>query len=240
MPQPQQQDRVTLLANALVDTHVSVVWNAARDLARLGSLATAALPALETTLKSHDPTSRLWARFAIVKITGDLEPHLDVFLKALGDKKVVFPGMASAAIAGLGASASRAVPLLIEELKESNPEYRWSAAGALANIGPAAQAASGMLIQTLNDPDEKVRWYSAWALGMIGVREGIRPLIDALDDIDDDVRAYAIRSIGMLGGQEALAALPKLENLLEDDNPNIGALAQEAIGRIVVADGAAQ
>ena len=135
------KDRVTLLTRALTDPHVSVVWNATRDLARIGPDAKSALPALTEILRGYDPTSRLWARYAIAKITGETTKHLPVFIEALADKKGIFPGMASAALAGFGKEARTAVPLLIAELTESNAEYRWSAAGALANIGPDAGTA---------------------------------------------------------------------------------------------------
>jgi len=227
-------NRVSLLINALQDPHVSVVWNATRDLARLGPAASDALPALQQALKSHDPTSRLWARFAIAKITEDEPTHLPEFVKALGNKKGIFPGMASAALAGFGRNATAAVPLLIAELREDNAEYRWSAAGALANIGPEAFEAVPELTRLLADPDEKVRWYSAWALGEIGsaAEPAILALVGLLDDIDDDVRGYAARSIANIGGKAAKAALPRLKEMAHDDNPNLRSAAEDAIARI--------
>ncbi len=173
MTQSDVELRVQILIEALEDPHVSVVWNATRELAKLGPFAAEALPALAVALKSHDPTSRLWARFAIAKITGDETSHLPEFIKALGNKKGLFPGMASAALAGFGPKARDAVALLIQELNEDNAEYRWSAAGALANIGPDAAVAVPALMQTLGDSDEKVRWYAAWALGEIGIASAL-------------------------------------------------------------------
>jgi HEAT repeat protein len=232
--QDEKQNRIAVLITALEDPHVSVVWNATRDLAKLGPAASSALPALRIALKSHDPTSRLWARFAIAKITGDEASHLTEFIKALNNKKGIFPGMASAALAGFGRNARAAVPLLIAELAEENAEYRWSAAGALANIGPEAAEAVPTLIQTLEDQDEKVRWYAAWALGEIGsaAEPAVSALIGLLDDIDDDVRGYAARSIAKIGGTNCARALPRLEAMAHDENPNLRSAAQEAITRI--------
>src|SRR5436309_3373560 len=99
-------DRLQVLIEALSDSHVSVVWNASRELARLGPRANAALPALAAGLKSYDPTSRLWARYAIARITGHLQKHLPELIDALSQKRSVFPGMASAAIAGFGPAAA--------------------------------------------------------------------------------------------------------------------------------------
>lgn len=234
MTEAEVESRVQLLIRALEDPHVSVVWNATRDLAKIGRAAAAALPGLTVVLAGHDPTSRLWARFAIAKITGDEEAHMPEFIKALGNKKTLFPGMASAALAGFGRTASEAVPLLIAELDEANAEYRWSAAGALANIGEEAAEAVPALANTLNDPDEKVRWYAAWALGQIGsaAERAIPSLLPLLDDIDDDVRGYAARSIANIGGKQAAIALPLLEALTLDENPNVRLAAEESCRKI--------
>ena len=224
--------RLQVLIEALDDTHVAVVWNASRDLARLGTAAAAALPALSRAAMGHDPTSRLWARFAIAKITGDTEKYLPQLIADLKNKKLLFPGMVSAALAGFGSAAVSAVPLLIDELSEANPEYRWSAAGALANIGLGASEAVPALIRVLNDADEKVRWYAAWALGEINDRRAVAPLIELLEDVDDDVRGYAARSIARIGGDDARAAIPGLESMLVDPNPNIAQTAAECIQKI--------
>lgn len=225
-------ERVKLLARALSDPHVSVVWNAARDLARLQTEAKAALPALAAVLQHTDATSRLWARYAIVKITGALEPHLPQFISALEDRTGIFPGMASSAIAGLGPDAAEAIPALIRELEQPNSEYRWSAAGALARMGPLALAAAPGLITALQDPDEKVRWYSAWALGEIGSKDAISGLCLALEDVDDDVRGHSALAIGKIGGREAVDALPRILGLCSDDNPSVAEAANNAIAMI--------
>ena len=60
--------RVKMLSLALTDDQVSVRWNAAKDLAKLGPAAFEALPALDAALASEDSTTALWARHAIAKI----------------------------------------------------------------------------------------------------------------------------------------------------------------------------
>lgn len=224
MPEADRSDpsddpeRVRTLILALKDDQVSVCWNAARALAKMGAVAKSALPVLSEALRSHDATTALWARFAIAKITGETAKHLPVFIKALGDRRV-FPGMASFALSELGALAAPAVPGLIGQLSDPNPENRWSAAGALASIGRAAKDAVPALIQALRDSDEKVRWYCAWALSGIGpdARDAIPALIAALEDFDDDVRGYAARALGRIG-PDAAAAAPILERLTDDEN----------------------
>jgi HEAT repeat protein len=223
--------RVEILIRALKDSQVSVCWNAARDLARLGPDAAAALPALAETLRLADATSVLWARYAIAKITGNLPKHLPVFIEALTDWRV-FPGMAAAAIAGFGAEAKEAVPALIAALSDPHPDNRWSAVGALANIGQEAREAVPALITALDDADEKMRWYAAWALSEIGpdARSAVPALMTALDDSDEDVRGYAARALGRIQ-PEGRAAIPQLQTLLTEAN---GAIREEVAAALAL------
>ena len=228
-PQPTRMD--TLIA-ALHDPQVSVGWNAARELAKLGQLAAAARPALVEAMKGSDATTALWARFAIAKITGDTARHLPTLIEALSDKRV-WPGMAAAALSGLGTEARDAVPELIPQLSSDRGDDRWSAAWALGSIGTDASAAVPALIQSLNDADEKTRWYAAWALGNMGTeaRAAVPALIDALNDTDDDVRGYAALALGKIG-DGAVCAMPILRTLLEDENPSISAAASSALAAL--------
>lgn len=218
MTEQELDKRVALLASAMSDPDPGVCWNAARELAKLGPRASAALPELARALRGHDATTALWARFAIVKITGETAKHLPLFLRALEDKRI-YPGMAGFAIAGLGVDAREAVPILIRQLEDPNPDNRWSAAGALASMGAEARDAVPALREAIRDTDEKVRWYTVWALGEMGpeARDAVPELTAALDDFDDDVRGYAARALGRIG-PDAAAAVPALRTLLEDEN----------------------
>ena len=235
MDEPAQSARIERLIRALKDSQVSVVWNATRELARFEAAAAVALPALQEALGSADSASRLWARYAIARITGDLPTHLPHFIAALDDRTTLFPGMAAAVLAGFGPAAQAAVPRLICELDEADPEYRASAAGALAGIGPDAAAAVPALIRTLDDTDEKVRWYAAWALGQIGpaAMNAVPALITALNDTDDDVRGYAARALGYIGDLSASVSISHaLRALQTDDNPSLRLAASEALSRL--------
>ena len=228
--QPQDLSaRVNLLIQALTDDQVSVRWNAARDLAKLGPAAAAALPALDDALSSEDSTTALWARHSIAKITGNAARHMPLLIAGLHNPRI-FPGMAAAALTGFGAEAVLAVPALIQHLSHTNADNRWSAACALASIGPSAVDAVPALAECLSDGDEKVRWYSAWALGEIGPASApaVEALTGRLDDFDDDVRGYSARALGKIG-PAAISSLPALKTLLKDENAAVREEAAAAI-----------
>ena len=236
----EPDNRLPALMDALRDPHVSVGWNAARELAKMGSAARPALFELAKSLRHRDATTALWARFAIAIITGETAKHLPVFIEALNGKQV-YPGMAAAALAGLGAAALPAIPELIPKLRDESADNRWGAAWAIANIAKAVneeenEASNEADVESADilreavlplagilrgDADEKVRWYAAFALSEIGpdAADALPALTAALDDFDDDVRGYAARALGRIGPL-AITALPRLTALRDDPTEN--------------------
>jgi HEAT repeat protein len=87
--------------------------------------------------------------------------------------------------------------------------------------------------------DAEVNYKVAWALGKIGDPRAIRPLISALDDSDALVRVGAIQALAELRAAEAL---PKLQELLNDnelpragDRVPVAHTARAAIARLQAA-----
>src|SRR5579872_3500973 len=226
------EQRIARLVEALQDQHVSAAWNAARELARLGAAAAAALPALEAALHGKDPTTALWARYALAQIRGDVEAQVPYFVAALEQKRRIWAGMAATALSGFGPVAAAAVPALTADLTSPRTDDRWAAAWALGSIGPAATGAEPALRAALGDADEKVRWYAANALRQIGARapETADALTMALDDIDDDVRSYAVLALAAMGPLSA-EARERVRSLAADDNPHLREIAEEALQR---------
>ena len=225
--------RLRSLIASLKEGQTSLLWNVARELALMGSDAKEAIPALSALLTHEDPNSRLWAKFALTKITGETTENLPFFLEALRENKKYYPGMVSTAIAGFGAEAVAALPLLIELLGDAEADNRWSSAWAIGAMGDAAKDAVPALIEALRDPDEKTRWYSAYALSEMSA-DTIRPALDALlfaleHDFDEDVRGYAARALGKSGEARAMSALLTLK---EEQNESLRLEAEAALERI--------
>jgi hypothetical protein len=95
------------------------------------------------------------------------DPHKDplsVLVGALKSKDHEDRMQAARAIGGIGADAGRAIPVLLEVLRDSEVKVRTEAARALERMGPAAQAA---LSSSLRDEDPVVRRIAAEALARI-------------------------------------------------------------------------
>ncbi len=147
------------------------------------------------------------------------------------------------ALAAMGPEAQAAVPTLIELLKKQkpgdNPGYNQSvhrdALRALAKIGAAAKAAIPLLIEMLRDFK-----YTSLADEISAALGGIGPdAIPALLDIVKDKtlkgpgnpRRDAIRALGHMGSA-ARAAIPALNEALEDEDVVVRLTAREALLKI--------
>jgi HEAT repeat protein len=92
------------------------------------------------------------------------------------------------------------VPGLVGQLKDKNPDMRYSAARALGRYGHEAGPAVPALVEALKDESPMVRMGAAYALGDIGpdAREAVAALQQASKDRDTKVRqaaAYALKRI---------------------------------------------
>jgi HEAT repeat protein len=128
----------------------------------------------------------------------------------------------------------KAVPLLLQVLKDPDPSQRQTAAQSLGKIG--RKEALPALVEALNDPDPGVRRQAAWAVGVIGddsqsVRHSLIPL---LFDDDPGVRESASPALGRTG--EAGIGLQRLEARLHapDTTSDSKRLAAAALGGMAV------
>jgi HEAT repeats len=98
-----------------------------------------------------------------------LQPLLEIgqWTERLTGGDVADRQRAAAALGGLGAEASPAVPALADALSDEDPGVRQSAAEALGRIGPDASPALPALTQALADPDAGVRENAALAVAAI-------------------------------------------------------------------------
>jgi len=121
----------------------------------------------------------------------------------------------------------RAVPGLIEGLKDPYPNVRYLAAGQLGRIGD--RRAVEPLIASLNDPDFIVQYWAVSALGDIGDNRAVDSLIPLLKNKDAGFRFRAAQALGQIGDKRAYEPLLALA-LREDPELYPRAHAVEALG----------
>ncbi len=121
---------------------------------------------------------------------------------------------------------ARAVPALIQALKDRDPLVRVGAAEALKGIPDAA--ALRPLIRALKDPDPGVRRAATEALGEIGDRAAEPALIRVLFHHDVRTRENAVDALALLKDPASGPALVKTFN---DYDPYVRGKATEALIR---------
>lgn len=132
--------------------------------------------------------------------------------------------------------AQSALPDLIDALRDSNPEVRWSAANFLSWIGVKANADAAVpaLIKALRDSNTRVRQFAANALRNIGPRgakQAVPALIQCLADETMEVRATAATALGTLGHGTS-GTVPVLIKALRDDQEGVRSSAAYGLGEL--------
>ena len=236
-----------------------------------------ACPALITCLKDEDGQVRD-ASIATLVTMGEIS--LPLLFNAMGDQswrvrqgsaaalsrlrwnpdddeiKVCFL-FAQGAWRELTSFGKKAIPYLVEGLKDENPDIRKGAAQALGTIGdpdgfepltraisdpdPDVRAPAALALGELKDPraipflvnlfydtNTGIRNAAADALAVIG-QPAFEPLVAALNDPKTSARLAAIRS---LGKQKSKNVIPPLIGKLEDAFPEMRSSAATALAEI--------
>ena len=130
------------------------------------------------------------------------------------------------AIGSLELKGEDAVEPLIAALDERDKNIKLGAIEVLKAIGD--KRAIPALVKTLGDRNKWVRQEASTALTTMG-DDAIEPVIAELDNPKWRVRGAACWILGALGAKEAL---PKLEELLDDESSFVQYGAKDAINRL--------
>lgn len=230
--------------------------SAVRGLAEMGANLQEIAPALAQALKDSDESVRRNAAWALGR-GGLCQEAVKALVEALGDEDWRVRVYVADALAEMGPAASEAVPGLIENLTDQDPEdlLRSPAAEALVQIGREAvppligalatkqydvrclgikalvgigDAAVPQLLKALQDKNLRVRKFAAEALGEIGDQEALPALVDALSDKNHRVRLAVVEALGAIGINSA--AVPSLIQMLKEGNERIRQSAAKALG----------
>lgn len=136
---------------------------------------------------------------------------------AIGELTNMIPGQRAAA-----------VPQLITLLRDTDPWVRMAAARAIGEVRD--RRASETLIVTLSDADWRVRRLAAWALNEMREQRAVAALCNLLiADARAEVRSAAAEALGEI---RSAAALPSLQQALNDTEAAVRAKASWAIAEI--------
>ena len=131
----------------------------------------------------------------------------------------------------LGASASNAVPQLIEIFRKNAPQSQLCSVIALGSIGPAARQAIPDLLSATTNLYRDTRLETVKALGNLHAEPAVvvPALIKCLQDPDPGVRRASVRALAKFG-PEAKPAVPALTQLTGD--PLLATNANDALKSI--------
>lgn len=210
------------LINALKDEDSFVRQSATEALGNIGDEQ--ALPALIKALDDEDDKVRLSAIESLRWI--DNKKAVEPLMHQLRDSNWQVREAAIRALGGL--RDDRAIKPLTDMLKDENSQVREQAVSALGKFEGNQDVE--LIIELLKDRDCKVRQETAYMLGQVGDVRAVEPLISALlNDSDLLVREFAVEALNKFGDARAIAPLT---SVLNDQDPNIGYAAGNAIESI--------
>jgi HEAT repeat protein len=189
-------------------------WQALRILAEMGTEAKEAIPALRGALEDKNPTFRESALLAICRIEPDRIAELTPAAIRLSNWQSSSP---HDVIQTLQTRAGEVTPVLVQGLRDPDPQYRLRAGFLLMNLGPAARSAVPELRVALENKEPVVRILAAITLARINPQtEGIVPVLrSGLAFNDYAVRQEVLHSIGSMG-PAARDLMPDLVRILKN------------------------
>ena len=198
---------------------------AAWALGRIGPAAEPEIPFLIETMRS---TKLLAVRRSTAEALGNFgpaaKPAVSELVKMLRNDDEITCVNAAAALWKI-ARHPKAMPSLLQMLRQGNPAQAYAAAVVLGQIEKDADAAAPALIEALHAPDADVRRAAARSLGRLG--RAAFPALQkshALQDPDADTRRMVVEALSWMGPE----AVPALIVALKDGSPAVRSAAARA------------
>jgi HEAT repeat protein len=195
---------------------------------------TAALPALEASLRDPDVRSRRAALDALESLGPAAAPAIPALVGILSDADPFVRWAAARVLGKVGATDPEVVvPGLVPMLCDPDLDVRLTAAEALRQLGPGAVSAVPALVQVLEAGDADMRLAAVRALQGIGTagRAAVDTLAAALKDPDIRVRQAAAELLGQYG-PVAGQAREDLRRAAGTANPDVCKAASDALLQI--------
>ncbi len=216
---------------------------AAQALGEMGSAAESAEPVLVRVIKTGNPTARVVASIALLKIDPTMMDMIPILLRGLEKEGQEGQDIALGKELGLQedmmhkwSSLMRSkvdpkiLPLLVQTLNENNKDIRILGVLVLGGITAQVPEALPYILKAYEDPDKDVRAAVFGVLVRIGPKmKGVVPaILKGTKDPDPEVRLRAVLAMGRLG-PGVKEVIPALLSGLEDKDPQVRAAALKAL-----------
>jgi HEAT repeat protein len=199
---------VRLAAVQMVDSH--------------GPAAAEAIPALTNLLKDPIPKVRAIAAMTLGKFGKAAQPAFTALTTLIGDEDVAVREAAASTIGSLELDAETVRPFLARALRDEKAEVRRAASRAIPRLGPHGVILVPDIIlmaarkENARSVDRLLRPFERSGPDARSVPE----LVKLLGNDQVAVRLLTIKFLG-LAGRNAREALPALERIREDPNPEV-------------------
>jgi HEAT repeat protein/S1-C subfamily serine protease len=211
---------VAALTDALTNPSPEIRRLSMQALAKLGSQAKGAVPAVAAALKTGDKASKMEALKTLEAFGPAAKEAVPALTDALKDTDSEVGLGAARALARLGEHQA-ALPYLVDGLKNGNQDLKRSSIQALATLGQEAKSASALLSSALED--EALRTDAAEALVKIGRRSVTAVSKVVSKSANAQARLAGIEVLGRIATAERLGppyrdqALIALRTILQGD-----------------------
>lgn len=199
------------------DGHDLATMHAIVALARMGTIASEAVPILIRKIVHTNRNIASAAEQALVSFRSDAVPELN---DALSDEDPTIRSRVAFILGKIGALAKPAIPALTDALTDSEVNVRRNSAEALGEIGEDDPIAVARLTAAMSDVGNTidVRAMAATSLGRIVPTSAdvVTPLIASLDTDNADLCNAAAQALGEFPG-EAERIVPSLIAALGDE-----------------------
>ena len=212
------------LISALSDNDEIIRNNAIYTLGNIGKPAKIAASEIAKLLKNKN----CYAPYAVSALCnmGDTAaiPEITKLLK----KKHSIRIYAVFALCKIGNKAAKIAIPEISKLFKQDLDIRRFVISCIYDIGNTAKIAVPEISKLLNDDDQDIRYEALKTLQKIGDTSSIPEIIPLLQDKDEDIRKNALSKVGKL----SKIAVPKIMELLTDENSKIRCSAVVTLGKI--------
>jgi HEAT repeat protein len=219
---------VSQLSASLAGTDVDASLAAARELARLGTDAAAAVPALTAALHSDSEQLRQAAANALAAVGPQAADAVPALADLLGDADAGVRARAAYALGEIGTSDAKVLKKLVATSLDSDATVRRAVRDALRHIDAPQEVTLPIWIATLQDADPDVVLPAVQTLAELG-KEAVPKLEQVLRDKD---ACYWACLVAAEIGPEAAELAPALTDILQHEHPECRMQALLALGEI--------